>query len=90
MGFASTIINYGVQVQLISLFASYSLYLLLFNREPKLPTSIQCDVMELMNLYDPNMWSQVCEQQVNLFQWVMAMTRHLQVKVDQKWHDRIS
>ncbi len=89
MGFTSTIVSYGVQVQLISLFASYSLYFLLFSHEPELPSSIQCDVMELVNLDDPNMWFQVCEQQVSLFQWVMAMTRHLQARVDQKQHDRI-
>ncbi len=89
MGFASTIVSYGVQVQLISLFAYYSLCLLLFSCEPELPTSIQCDVMELVNLDDPNMWFQVCEQQVSLFQWVMTMIGHLQARVDQKQYDRV-
>jgi hypothetical protein len=45
--------------------------------------------MELVNLDDPNMWFQVCEQQVNLFQWVMTMIGHLQARVDQKQYDRV-
>jgi hypothetical protein len=33
--------------------ASFSLHFLLFGQDPKLPTSIWCDVMTMINLDDP-------------------------------------
>jgi hypothetical protein len=47
--------------------SSFSPYLLLFSREPKLQASIQQDAMVVINMDDPNVWIQACEQQVALF-----------------------
>jgi hypothetical protein len=44
-------------------FLSYfSPYLLLFRNELKLPTLIRQDAMAIINMDDPNVWIQACEQ----------------------------
>jgi hypothetical protein len=50
----TTIVCYGVQVFL----ASISPHFLLFGHEPKLPNSIQRDVMAILNLDESNVWVQ--------------------------------
>ncbi|CAK9870986.1 unnamed protein product [Sphagnum jensenii] len=51
--------RFGAQVEIlidkVSL-SSFSPNFLLFGYEPKLPTSIQQDVMAIINMDDPNVW----------------------------------
>jgi hypothetical protein len=55
-------------------FLSYfSPYFLLFGHEPKLPASIQWYAMVIVNMDDPNVWIQACEQRITLFRHVMPM-----------------
>jgi hypothetical protein len=42
--------------------ASFTPYFLLFGCHPELPTSIRRDVMVVVNLDDPSMCLQACEQ----------------------------
>jgi hypothetical protein len=37
-------------------------YFLLFSHKSKLLASIQCDITTIMNLVDPIVWPQACEQ----------------------------
>ena len=53
--------------------ASFSPYFLLFGREPELPMSIRHDVATVVNLDDPDMWVQACEQRATLFKRIMPM-----------------
>ncbi len=46
---------------------------MLFDWEPGLPTSIQWDVMIVINLDDLSVWVQACQQWVVLFRRVMPM-----------------
>jgi len=52
---------------------SFSLYFLLFARDPELPTSICHNVMTMINFNDPSMWILACGQHVFLFRHVMPM-----------------
>jgi hypothetical protein len=47
--------------------SSFSPYFLLFSCEPKLLAPIQWDAMVVINMDDPNVWIQACEQQTTLF-----------------------
>jgi hypothetical protein len=51
--------------------ASFSLYFLLYGRDPYLPITIHRESSELVNLDDPEMWLRVCSQRAELFQRVM-------------------
>jgi hypothetical protein len=46
---------------------------MLFGRNLELPASIQHDAMTIINLNDPVVWVQACEQWVVLFKRVMPM-----------------
>jgi hypothetical protein len=65
--------------------SSFSPYLLVFGYEPELPTSIWWDVMAIINLDDPNVWIQTCEQQATLFQCVMPMAME-NLAIAQHWN----
>ena len=49
------------------LLTSFSLFYLLFGREPELPLMIRREVIEVVNLDDPQVWSEVCGRRALLF-----------------------
>jgi hypothetical protein len=54
-------------------FGYFSPYFLLFVCGPKFLALIRQDLMDIINLINPNVWLQACEQRRVLFQCVMPM-----------------
>jgi hypothetical protein len=53
--------------------ASFSPNMLLFGREPELPTAICRKVSGVVQFDNPDIWIQVCSEQAELFRQVMPM-----------------
>jgi hypothetical protein len=50
-----------------ALLASFSPYILFFGHAPQLLTSVNKDVVHVVNLDDFNVWVEACEQHATLF-----------------------
>jgi hypothetical protein len=53
--------------------ASFPPYMLLFGREPELPTAIRRKVSGVVQFENPDLWIQVCSKRAELFRRVMPM-----------------
>jgi hypothetical protein len=53
--------------------ASFSPYLLLFGREPDLPTAIRRQVDGVVQMDNPDVWIKVCSERAELFKRIMPM-----------------